>query len=578
MFSRERPGGALFLVAALATFLNAFKPLHIDDAAYYAYARQFASSPLDPYGFAVFWYQHPEPANAVLAPPVLPLWWSLALRVTDEPVLWKLWLFPFCLCLAWALHALARRFAGRLALPLTALTVLSPAFLPSLNLMLDVPAQALSLAALALFLSAADRSSLPRAALAGLVAGVAMQTKYTGFLAPAAMFLYALAHHRLRLWLPAVAVALAVFAAWEGFLVWRYGQSHFLYHLSEGNDSLLERGYMVPLLLSLPGTVAPAVLVLGGAALRPRTVPVLATAVITLLGYVVLACVDLRFRGEVGPSRPLFGASATATWEFTLAEVLFGVYGLALWTVVVAATWRLCRLNRLFLSCKRPKRSQRIARPDDWFLALWLGLEVAGFFALSPFPAVRRVLGLIVVMVLLTGRLAARTCRARPGLVGIAVAHGVLLGLVFQAVDFRGAAVQREAVRRAGAWIGAEGSTRQTIWFVGHWGFQFYAERTGLRPVVPAYDHSGSASLPAPSRLARGDWLVVPDDNLVQQEIDMNDPRLRLTHRFFVDDGCPLQTVPFFYGGHVGLEHRRGPHLEVRIYRVQTDLVPAAAR
>src|SRR5262245_56998066 len=226
MFSRKRPGGALFLLAALATFLNAFKPLHIDDAAYYAYARQFASSPLDPYGFAVFWYQHPEPANTVLAPPVLPLWWSLALRVTDEPVLWKLWLFPFCLCLAWSLHALARRFAGRLALPLTALTVLSPAFLPSLNLMLDVPAQALSLAALALFLDAAERSSLPRAALAGLVAGVAMQTKYTGFLAPAAMFLYALTHRRLRLWLLAVAAALAVFAAWEGFLAWRYGQSH----------------------------------------------------------------------------------------------------------------------------------------------------------------------------------------------------------------------------------------------------------------------------------------------------------------------------------------------------------------
>ena len=44
-----------------------------------------------------------------------------------------------------------------LALPLTALVVLSPAFLPGLNLMLDVPAQALALASLALFVAAADR-------------------------------------------------------------------------------------------------------------------------------------------------------------------------------------------------------------------------------------------------------------------------------------------------------------------------------------------------------------------------------------------------------------------------------------
>src|SRR5205807_4461 len=130
--------------------------------------------------------------------------------------------------------------------------------------------------ALALFFGAVDRSSLPRAAVAGLVAGLAMQTKYTGFLAPAAMFLYALAHRRLRLWLPAAAAALAVFAAWEGFIAWRYGQSHFLYHLRHGQDSLLERATMAPLLLSLPGTVAPAVLLLGVAALRPRTVLVLA--------------------------------------------------------------------------------------------------------------------------------------------------------------------------------------------------------------------------------------------------------------------------------------------------------------
>src|SRR5215470_12642993 len=89
----------MFFVTALAgifTVLNAFKPLHIDDAAYYYYAAQMADQPLDPYGFDIFWYSEPQPANTVLAPPLLPYWWSLAIRLFGINLfLWKIWLFPF---------------------------------------------------------------------------------------------------------------------------------------------------------------------------------------------------------------------------------------------------------------------------------------------------------------------------------------------------------------------------------------------------------------------------------------------------------------------------------------------------
>ena len=42
-------------------------------------------------------------------------------------------------------------------------------------------------------------------------------------------------------------------------------------------------------------------------------------------------------------------------------------------------------------------------------------------------------------------------------------------------------------------------------WFVGHWGFQFYAERHGWHPVVPAE-----------TRFQPDDWLVLPDARLDQ--------------------------------------------------------------
>src|SRR6516225_4698038 len=128
----------LLLLALLYTGLASIKPIHIDEAANYYYARQIAEHPSDPYGFEMFWYQRPEPANHVLTPPVLVYWWGLGVRLFgSQPVLWKLWLLPFVLLFVFSLHALLRRFALGWEMPLTATTVLSPAFLPSLNLMPD---------------------------------------------------------------------------------------------------------------------------------------------------------------------------------------------------------------------------------------------------------------------------------------------------------------------------------------------------------------------------------------------------------------------------------------------------------
>src|SRR5262249_39195553 len=159
--------------------------------------------------------------------------------------LWKLWLMPFSLLLVFSLHALLRRFARGLELPLLALTVLSPAVLPALNLMIDLPALSLSLSALCLFLRAADRDRLGMALLAGLVSGLAMQTKYTGLVTPALLAVYAVLFRRVRLGVAAVAVALAVFVGWEAFVAARHGESHFLCGVRQQGQPLLEKAALL---------------------------------------------------------------------------------------------------------------------------------------------------------------------------------------------------------------------------------------------------------------------------------------------------------------------------------------------
>src|SRR5438132_7791609 len=166
----------LFVLALLFTLLNAFKPLCIDDTLYHYHAEQIAQHPLNPYGFRIFQNDRPEPAIQALAPVVMQYWWAIGIRVFGQhPFWWKIWLFPYALLLIFSLYSLLRRFAGRYEMILTWMVILS-VFLPSFNLMLDVPVAALILFALVFFLRASEPESLWLAAASGRVPGIAAQT------------------------------------------------------------------------------------------------------------------------------------------------------------------------------------------------------------------------------------------------------------------------------------------------------------------------------------------------------------------------------------------------------------------
>jgi hypothetical protein len=550
---RRRPLGPLLVLAGLFTLLNAVKPLHMDDAAYYEYARHIAGHPLDPYGFDLFWDGQLRPAHQVLAPPLLPYWWAAALRLFgDRPFLWKLWLVPFALLLVLSLHALGRRFARGLELPLTVMAVLSPAVLPSFNLMLDVPALALSLGALAVFLRACDRDARGLAVLAGVLAGLAAQTKYTGLLTPAALLLYAVLFDRLRLGLVAAACFGLVFAGWEGVTAWLYGASHFLYHLHGHGEAVSENAAPLPALLMLLGGVAPAQLLLGLAALRVRRRFVLLAAGGLVLGYLTLA------GGGDCSWWPRLDFVPFSPWEticlrFRRESLVLGGVGGLLGGCLLLTAWRLGRGGS---PAGRPRRLSR-------FLVGWLALEVVGYVALTPFPAVRRVLGVVVASLLLVGRLAARTCRpsSRRRLVHGCAAAGVGLGLVFFAVDWLDA---RAAVRSVEE-LPRPGENR--VWYVGDWGFRYYAERAGLRPVV-----QGAC------RLRAGDWLVVPRERANREYVRLDGGALERRADVEVSDAVPLRAGACYYGSRTPLEWHRRPRLTVAVYRVRADVAAVPLR
>ena len=550
-------------LAAAVTLANALKPPVVDDTAYLLFARQIAAYPFDPYGFDLHWYSGPEPAMGVLLPPVVPYWLGLGIAVGGgSPPLLKLWLFPFVWVFAWALRDLFRRFARgteRAALPLL---MLSPAVLPTVNLMLDVPAVGLGLAALAIFARACDRGSWRRAIAAGLVAALAIQTKYTALIVPVVLGWYGLTHRRVGLAVVAGGAAAAAFWGWELLIAAKYGTSHFLHHLAEQRsegETLAElfedKWNLVPALVGHLGLLAVGVGLYAGRAVGfPR--PLLIAATLVWVAGVAAVCTGL-------PIQP------AAVWRPAGTAVLVTTAGCAGILLVRRGTGRnACATKASDGGTGIPARAGLLRRSrGSWFVVGWVVLELAGYFALTPFPAARRMIGPTAALGVLAARTVSRMNRARsdrrpPGWV---VPFGVAAGVLTAALDTWDAYPEKVLAERAAA-ITQDRPPGARVWFAGHWGFQFYCERAGIRQAVAGR-----------TELAPGDLLVLP---LYPEEPGFYRPdsvnaRLAppagagLVAGLVWDDWLSATTIPSFYGGPNPVVGRRHPRLRVGVYRVR---------
>lgn len=557
-------------LAILLTLANAVKPVVVDDTAYLLFARQIAAHPLDPYGFDLFWYDRPEPAMTILAPPVLPYWLAAGVALFGENLfLLKLWLFPIALAFAHSAAFLLRRFAQGAEHAGLVMLVFSPAVLPLFSFMLDVPAVALGLTAVALFIRGCDRVGWTRAGLvaaAGAFACLAVQTKYTMMTVPAVFVWYGLMRGHLRAALAASAIGVALFAGWECFLAQTYGVSHFVFHVraqqSSGDSGISawidkKSDLVNPLLGYVGGLAAAWGLYAGRAVGFPRWF-VAVVGLVVAAGYAVVCVVPysesvllLTRAGHVRLDLPMvvfYSVGASVFGTFLIAAALLG-----------------------FRFTRDPMHWLR-RDADTWFLLGWLGIELAAYFVLTPFPAGRRVISVCVLLGFVACRLVSRMRRVRPSRAPERwiVAYGVAAGLGLFALDAWDALPERELA----VWGAAETHGPGQVWTQGHWGWQYYCDRLGMRLVEPGQSH-----------LHKGDWLVfpvIPDNEGFyrpyhgQATFKLDPDALDIVNERVWDDRLAAQTIPNLYGDVRGLPvvGRDHPRLRVRVYRVTRDWVP----
>lgn len=437
---------ALFALWSIVTALNLFKPVHIDDTAYLETARHIAAHPLHPMSGSLNWEGARDPIHKATMPHLFLYLLAAVMKIFGESEV--------------ALHALVALFSGgcillyhaiavrlKVAQPLllTALCFVSPAFIPSQNIMLEVP---LLFSCLLFFYGIFSESRGGRV-LSGAAAAAACLTKYNGaFLVP--VLAIEILRRRRYKELLILLVPVAALGLWSLFNYWDYGGIHLLSTSQHPNKlALFERVGLRSLewILTL-GAVAPFALLLLAKVGRNRWVQ----------------------RGGIAVAAVLLGLFA---YFFYLRDEKSLYEGLRAVDVTIGFVL-FCTLAVMIYREFKARSSQGIT------LALWSGAALLIICLISPFMAVRHLLNFIPAFLLLVGRqfLPHAGRKLQFATLALSIFMGVGLGME----DWHYAAAFPEAATA----LSKTPHPNQTVWFAGHWGWQWYAAKAGLKQLDAA--------------------------------------------------------------------------------------------
>ncbi|MCS6923490.1 MAG: glycosyltransferase family 39 protein [Fimbriimonadales bacterium] len=449
------------VIAALALFAL-LKPVHIDDTVVLHVAQNILRDPLRPFAGEFFWLEEPQPlAKVTTNPPLVSYWLAPFIAVGGYREWWlHLSLAPFVALLAWGMYRLTARWLGsEWAWWGVGWVLLSPAVLPGMNLMRDVPAFALFVGGLACWVEGLAHGNRRYLVVGALLGGLSGLAKYTAlFWIPLAL-VYTLQQRAWRSvgWL---VLALVPISLWSAMNLWGDGEVHLLYLWQERRGSAPWEAKF------LPGVVGLGASLLLAWGLLPRWRSALGNGWLWKTALIVLGCAGLIYwHITLFTGRPVY------------AQTLFWLVcgGLVLGVAFACAH-----------SAALRNEKGAGAGGTETFLRLWLVLALLVAVWGVPFQAMRHLLYALPPIVLLLLPMAGR----RPALL---LLQSVLSLLVILA-DFEYAQVYRTAVRDF-----ADAFQGRRVWYAGSWGWMFYAEQAGFRKLLP-----NGAGLQA------GDVILVP--------------------------------------------------------------------
>lgn len=475
-FSPSTRTSALILVAITIILLIPFagKAFNMDDPLFIWTAKHIQSHLADPYGFSVNWYGKMAPMWKITKnPPLASYYIALTAFVVgwSEPALHIAFLIP-AIALVLGMYLLARLFCSR---PIEAVlaAILTPVFLISATtLMCDVMMLAFWVWAIYLWVRGLETSRHRLLALAMLFVALSALTKYFGIALIPLLAVYSIYKiKRPGLWALHFLIPVAILAVYQIATKSLYGQGllsdagQYATWYNSGSDF----GVLTKLVTGLAFT--------GGCVLTALFyAPMLWTRKGFVLGLIlaVLAFVPFALKP--------FGAhhSQGPLWPAAMQLALLSIGGISLLALTI----------------------MDYARRKD-ALSLLLLMWVLGTFA---FASVlnwsvngRSILPMAPAVGILIMRRIESLRPRRGAYFYVPLVLAACASMLVAAMDYQFAGSGRKAAEQiAASYVGEA----RTVWFEGHWGFQYYMEKGGGKSIVFIGFKPNS-----------GDVIVIPNNN-----------------------------------------------------------------
>lgn len=511
--SLAQPDKALFWLLGLALIcLLPFiaKPFHIDDPLFVWAAEHIRQHPGDFFGFQINWYHTFEPMHEVFQNPPLVCYYIAACAACfgwNEVALHVAFLLP-ALAAVWGIYSLAKLYCTRPAFVVVA-ALLTPVFLISAtSVMCDVTLLAFWVWTIRVFERGLRSESSKWFVLAGLLAALAYLTKFSGLaLVPLLVAWGLLRQKRLGWWLLTPLLTLMAVGAYEILTRHLYGHGHLFqasgYAIEQGTKPRLTDklvvgigfagGCFLPLHFYAPLMWSRRVLYVGavvfGVALlalpfEPALAPVLrpkgnldwlatlqsallVTAGIYLLGFVVGCAKTSRQancpNGEMG---------------FDVASILLLLWVLGVFTFAIGVNWVIN--GRSFLPALPPLAILAMRAIERRGHA-----DAPGGGKGCPHP---------------DGSFDLRRLWKRIAFALPAAAVSLWLAWADYAVARSQRVAAQELMAKYSKDLSKAGGPTGSVWFEGHWGWQYYMQKLGAKPLDMVHP-----------QIQAGDLVIIPN-------------------------------------------------------------------
>jgi len=457
----------ILLALAALTCLIPFsgKAFNVDDTLFVYVARQIANHPLDPYGFEINWYRHAVPvAYETKNPPLDSYYMAAAARFAGwtERALHLAFILP-ALAAIWGSYRLAQRFTNSPMLAALA-TLVTPAFLVSASsVMCDTLMLALWLWAIILWIDGFEPRKPVYLFISVVLIALCSLTKFFGIALIPLLAVYSLARQRrLGSWVWYLLLPLLVLT---GFQHWTKSVYGLRMITQAGHESA---GIRHNRHISAIGELLVDFSFVGGCMLPGLTLAPLLWTRRRIIAVGVLSGIAgfLMSTGRISLGAVLEPPHFYHHWLAVGVQLtLFIAAGFSVLALAATDTWKHRDAGSLFLM--------------SWIFGTFL---FTGF--LNWTINARSVLPLIPAAGILLARrvdmLRAASHQLRPVLLAIPLALAAMVSLWVTWADTELANSARTAA------LSIQQETRNqpgTVWFMGHWGFQYYMESFGARPV-----------------------------------------------------------------------------------------------